>query len=140
LLTLTLCLAFSVRAQTPGATYSPEQLDQLLGPIALYPRSLGGRDLPASTVPSDITLAANYLAANGPAAESTPSRGIRVSRLLARYPDIVKWMNRQSRLDAQGSLGAAVYAAAGRRHEVRSELRFRRGRPDSGLNTREQQL
>jgi hypothetical protein len=105
LLTLTLCLAFSARAQTPGATYSPDQLDQLLGPIALYPDPLIALILPASTVPSDIALAANYLAANGAPGGIAAQPWDPSVKALARYPDVVKWMN--GNLDWTQALGAA---------------------------------
>ena len=104
-LVLTLGLAVSAGAQTPGVAYSPEQLDQLLGPIALYPDPLVAVILPASTAPSDIALAAGYLAANG-----TPS-GIDGQpwdpsvKALAHYPDVVKWMNENH--DWTQALGAA---------------------------------
>jgi Protein of unknown function (DUF3300) len=102
---LTLCLTFSLRAQTPDATYSSDQLDQLLGPIALYPDPLIAVILPASTVPSDITLAANYLAANGSPAGIDAQPWDPSVKALARYPDVVKWMN--GNLDWTQALGAA---------------------------------
>jgi hypothetical protein len=105
LLALTLCLACSVRAQTSGATYSPDQLDQLLGPIALYPDPLVAVILPASTVPSDITLAASYLAANGALGGIDAQPWDPSVKALARYPDVVKWMN--GNLDWTQALGAA---------------------------------
>jgi hypothetical protein len=105
LLPLTLCLAFSMRAQTPGTTYSPEQLDQLAGPIALYPDPLVALILPASTIPSDIALAAGYLAANGSPAGIDAQPWDPSVKGLAHYPDIVKWMN--DNLDWTQSLGAA---------------------------------
>ena len=105
LLMLTLCLAFSVRAQTPGATYSPEQLDQMLGPIALYPDPLVAVILPASTVPSDLALAASYLAANGAPGGIDAQPWDPSVKALARYPDVVKWMN--GNLDWTQALGAA---------------------------------
>jgi hypothetical protein len=105
LLPLAFCLAFSVRAQTPGTTYSPEQLDQLLGPIALYPDPLIAVILPASTVPSDLALAASYLEANGAAAGIDAQPWDPSVKALARYPDVVKWMN--GNLDWTQALGAA---------------------------------
>ena len=62
---LALCLALSLRAQAPETAYSPEQLDQLVGPIALYPDPLVALILPASTFASDVTLAAAYVSASG---------------------------------------------------------------------------
>jgi len=105
LLSAILCLAFSVRAQTPGATYSAEQLDQLLGPVALYPDPLIALILPAATVPQDLTLAADYLAANGPAGGIDAQTWDPSVKALARYPDVVKWMN--DNLDWTQALGAA---------------------------------
>ncbi len=105
LFTLALCLALAARAQSPGAAYSGEQLDQLLGPIALYPDPLVAVILPASTVPSDIALAANYLTANGAPGGIDAQPWDASIKALAHYPDVVKWMN--SNLDWTEALGAA---------------------------------
>ena len=106
LFTLTLCLAlFASGRRLRSATYSPEQLDQLLGPIALYPDPLVALILPASTVPSDITLAANYLATNGAPGGIDAQPWDPSVKALARYPDVVKWMN--GNLDWTQALGAA---------------------------------
>jgi hypothetical protein len=102
-LLLSLCLAVSLRAQS--SQYSPDQLDQMLGPVALYPDPLIALILPASTNPSDIALAAQYLAANGdPSAIDTQPWDPSV-RGLAHYPDVLDWMN--SNLDWTRALGAA---------------------------------
>jgi hypothetical protein len=105
LLPLTLCLALSVRAQIPGASYSPEQLDQMLGPIALYPDPLVALILPASTAPSDLVLAARYLAANGAPAGIDAQPWDPSVKALARYPEVVQWMN--ANLEWTQALGAA---------------------------------
>lgn len=78
-------------AQIPART--PEQLDQLLGPIALYPDALVAVILPASTVPSDIVMASRFLAAGG-APESVDNQPWDDSvKSLAHYPEVVKWMD-----------------------------------------------
>src|SRR5665213_702878 len=105
LLTLALCLALPGGAQTPGVAYTGEQLDQLLGPIALYPDALVAVILPASTVPSDVTLAANYLAANGTVGGIEAQPWDASVKALAHYPEVVKWMN--ANLDWTQALGAA---------------------------------
>src|SRR5262249_48903680 len=47
----------------PAATsYSADQLDQMLGPIALYPDPLLSQILAASTYPQDVAAAAQWLA------------------------------------------------------------------------------
>ena len=83
-----------------GTEYTPEQLDQLLAPIALYPDPLIALILPASTVPSDISLAAQYLAANGDPSgiDSQPWDPEREGPgALSRRPEVDE---RQPRLDA----------------------------------------
>ena len=64
--------ALSVQAQAavppPMPAYQPlpaAQLDQLLGPIALYPDPLIAEILPASTLPTQIVLADRYIAGGG---------------------------------------------------------------------------
>jgi hypothetical protein len=106
-LLIALCLAVSLRAQAPapGTAYTPEQLDQMLAPIALYPDPLIALILPASTVPSDVSLAAQYVAANGdPSGIDSQSWDPSVKGL-AHYPDVLKWMN--DNLDWTRALGAA---------------------------------
>ena len=100
-----LCLAVSLRAQTPGMQYTPEQLDQLVGPIALYPDPLVALILPASTTPSDISLAAQYLASGGDPSKADSQPWAQSVRGLAHYPDVVKWMN--DNLGWTQTLGAA---------------------------------
>src|SRR4051794_35238899 len=46
------------------AMRTAQELDQLLAPIALYPDALIALILPASTVPTDIVLAARHLRDN----------------------------------------------------------------------------
>ncbi len=74
-------LAVLARAQAPATEYSPDQLDQMLGPIALYPDPLIALILPASTPPPRSTWRA---AATRPG--STPSRGPRASRASPTTP------------------------------------------------------
>jgi hypothetical protein len=138
LLLLTLCLAFSVRAQTPDATYSPEQLDQLLGPIALYPDPLIAVILPAATVPADLTLAANYLAANGSPAGIDAQPWDPSVKALARYPDVVKWMN--GNLDWTQALGAAFTQQPADVMKSVQQLRIQARAAGTLVNTPQQQV
>jgi hypothetical protein len=104
------CLALPVLAGArlagdPGTAYTPDQLDQLLGPVALYPDPLVALILPASTVPTDITLAAGYLSAGGdPAAIDSQSWDPSVKGL-AHYPEVLQWM--AANLDWTQAVGAA---------------------------------
>jgi hypothetical protein len=80
----------------PQSTLQPfthEQLKQLVAPIALYPDALIALILPASTVPSDLVLAARFVASNGDSAKVANQPWDDSVKSLVRYPDIVKWMD-----------------------------------------------
>jgi Protein of unknown function (DUF3300) len=81
----------SLGAQAPPPPLSPpveaerapkppsEKLNQLLGPIALYPDALVALILPASTVPSDVVLAAAILPQTAIRRRPGTNRGTTVS-------------------------------------------------------------
>src|SRR4051812_4776895 len=74
-------------------TRSPEQLDQLLGPIALYPDPLIAQILPASTLTSQIVMADRYVQ-QGMSLEVIDQQPWDPSvKALARYPDLLRWMD-----------------------------------------------
>jgi hypothetical protein len=99
-------LALSIQAQTPpGTGYTPEQLDQLMAPIALYPDPLIALILPAAADPSDLALAAQYVASNGDPAGIDAQPWAASVKGLAHYPDVLKWMN--DNLDWTRAVGAA---------------------------------
>jgi hypothetical protein len=98
LLSLLFALAVGVRAQDfaaapDGAVLTAEQLDRLVGPIALYPDALVALILPAATAPADIVLAARFLKENGDAAAATNLSWDDSVKSLAHYPALVKWMD-----------------------------------------------
>jgi len=94
-LSLAVLLPGPTRAQEPvsDSPLTQPQLDQLLGPIALYPDALVALILPASTVPADIVLAARYLNAAGAAAEIDSQPWNDSVKALAWYPELIKWMD-----------------------------------------------
>ena len=69
------------------------QLDELLGPIALYPDALIAIILPSATEASDVVLAARYFAGQGDPAMVDDQPWDDSVRALAHYPDVVKWMD-----------------------------------------------
>jgi hypothetical protein len=99
---LAFSLGASLHAQT---TYGPDQLDQLLAPIALYPDPLVALILPASTFPDQIASAAQYTASNGDPAGIDSQPWDASVKGLAHYPDVLKWMN--DNIDWTRTLGAA---------------------------------
>lgn len=73
--------------------WTDAQIEQLVGPIALYPDVLVGLVLPAAVEPSDIVLAARYLAAGGAVAEIDAQPWDDAVRGLAHYPEVIAWMD-----------------------------------------------
>ena len=75
--------------KTASARFSSEQVENLVGPIALYPDALVALILPASTRPSDIVLAARFLERGGkPAATATQTWQDSVKSLV-HYPEVI---------------------------------------------------
>ncbi|HEY4247311.1 MAG TPA: DUF3300 domain-containing protein [Lacunisphaera sp.] len=71
----------------------PEELDELFGPIALYPDALIALILPASTVPSDVVMAARYLNSNGDMTKIDDQGWDDSVVDLMHYPDLIKWLD-----------------------------------------------
>jgi Protein of unknown function (DUF3300) len=93
-------LALAVRAQDeapppmPAAeTFSAPQLDQLMGPVALYPDPLISVLLPAATFPTQIVVADRYVS-NGGDPNAIDQQGWDPSvQALAHYPSVLQWMD-----------------------------------------------
>ncbi len=93
--------AASVCAQSPvpppepagGPMFAPAQLDELVGPIALYPDPLIGEILPAATVPSDIVMADRYISQGGDINQVAQQGWDPSVQALAHYPNVLKWMD-----------------------------------------------
>ncbi len=77
-----------VRGQTPDA-----DLDQLLGPIALYPDPLLAEILPAATQPSQIQAAAQFVQTGQDASQADTQSWDDSVKALVRYPAVLKWLN-----------------------------------------------
>jgi hypothetical protein len=91
------CLAASLPAQSaadnPPTKLAPDELEELLGPIALYPDALIALILPASTYPSDVVLGARFVAANGDPATLEDKSWDSSVKALTRYPETLAWMD-----------------------------------------------
>lgn len=86
------------RSPSPAMNGAParsaEQLEQLLGPIALYPDALIALILPASTVPTDIVLAARQLRDNPNDRSQIEHRSWDESvKSLTHYPEVLQWLD-----------------------------------------------
>ena len=89
------------------ASYSAEQLDKLVGPIALYPDDLIGIILPAATNPLQLVQADRYLDKR----KTDPKLAVNEQwddavKSLLNYPEVVKTMSND--LDWTSALGEAV--------------------------------
>jgi hypothetical protein len=73
---------------------TPQELEQLLAPIALYPDALIAIILPASTVPTDVVLAARHLRENpGDRAQIEHRAWDESVKSLTSYPEVLMWMD-----------------------------------------------
>lgn len=78
----------------PGAPiFSDAQLQQLLGPIALYPDPLIAIMLPAATMPTQIVMADRYVSGGGDPNQIDQQPWDPNVQALAHYPAVLKWMD-----------------------------------------------
>jgi len=96
------CLTGSMSAQAQIAApppapqvqlRAPADLDQILGPIALYPDPLLAQMLPAATLPPEIVLADRYVNGGGDLNLIDQQPWDPSIKALARYPTVLKWMD-----------------------------------------------
>ncbi|MBJ6727240.1 DUF3300 domain-containing protein [Geomesophilobacter sediminis] len=73
---------------------TPDELDQLAGPIALYPDPLLAQILPAATFVDQVEQAADYVARYGTAGVDAQPWDLSV-RAIAHYPQIVEQLDDQ---------------------------------------------
>ncbi len=74
-------------------TFTDAQLQQLLGPIALYPDPLIAIILPAATLPSQIVMADRYVSAGGDPNQIDQQPWDPNVQALAHYPDVLRWLD-----------------------------------------------
>jgi len=72
--------------------YSPHELNELMGPVALYPDPLLAQILPAATYPDELYDASQYLA-NGGSRAGIDDQNWDVSvKAVAHYPNVLNYM------------------------------------------------
>ncbi len=124
LVAVALCasLALSVAAQSPPATpppaaatqaaagartFSQQELDQLVAPVALYPDALLAQVLMASTYPLEIVSAERWLKANPGLKDKALEDALQQQtwdasvKSLAVFPQVLTMMSEKNRLDAE---------------------------------------
>ncbi len=82
------------QAPAVGTLRTAQELEQLVGPIALYPDALIALILPASTAPADIVLAARHLRDFPGDRSQIEHRAWDESvKSLTHYGEVIKWMD-----------------------------------------------
>jgi hypothetical protein len=72
---------------------SDAQIDQLLGPIALYPDPLLAQILEGATLPAQIVLADRYVSGGGDVRQISEQLWDQSVQALAHYPTVLKYMD-----------------------------------------------
>ncbi len=94
-------------AQEEFQAFTPDELDNLVAPVALYPDPLLAQVLLAATFPDQLAEAAQYVRANGTAGLDMQPWDVSV-RAVAHYPTVLNMMD--TKADWTTALGQA-YAA-----------------------------
>jgi hypothetical protein len=110
LLVVALCLLFlllinTVECKASDYLLTDAELDDLLGPIALYPDPLLAQMLPASTYPSEIVDAAAWLGGGGDISGIDGQDWDESVKAIAYYPDVLNMM--AANIDWTADLGDA---------------------------------
>jgi len=88
----------------PYENFTPEQLENLLSPIALYPDPLLAQVFVAATFPDQVEEAARYVRANGPNGIDEQNWDVSV-KAVAHYPTVIEMM--ADKIDWTTSIGQA---------------------------------
>ncbi len=92
--------------QNPAGPYAAEQLDDMLGPIALYPDPLLSQVLAACTYPQDIAAAEQWSHGTVPAQNDIDAQPWDSSvKALVHYPDVLQMLS--GNMDWTEALGTA---------------------------------
>jgi hypothetical protein len=96
---LTCCLVAQLcgwgieRASAQQESFTLDQIDQLMAPIALYPDSLLAQVLPAATNVSQIQQAAKFVAGGAPSSEVDRQPWDESVKAVAHYPQVIQKKN-----------------------------------------------
>jgi len=88
-----LIFLFTLATAALAQDRSPAELDQMLGPIALYPDPLIAEILSAATFPSEIVLADRYVADGGDPNQADQQPWDPSVQGLVHYPAVLKWLD-----------------------------------------------
>lgn len=136
---LLLLPAFATLAQDPQpyrtVTYSAEELDNLVAPVALYPDALLAQVLVAATFPEQVAVAAQYVRERGTRGVDDQNWDISV-RSVAHYPPVLNMLANQE--DWATALGQAYASQSGDVMDAIQRLREMAREQGNLVSTREQ--
>lgn len=115
-----------------------DPLDQLLGPVALYPDPLISILLPAAAFPTDIAAAGAYISGGGDLSQVDAQPWDASVRSLAHYPSVVTWMAQNGTWTQ--SVGAAFVSQPAQVMEAIQRLRELARAAGTLANTPQQQV
>lgn len=124
----------SAEEQAKAVSFKPEELEQIVAPIALYPDALLAQVMMASTYPLEIVLAARWAADHPDIKGDAVAKAVENEtwdpsvKSMVAFPDVLKMMN--DKLDWTQKLGDAVLAQ--RKDVMDAVQRLRVKAKDSG--------
>ncbi len=133
----------SDEGQNAGPTFKPEEIEQLVAPIALYPDSLISQILMASTYPLEVVEADRWLQKNKDLAENQLTDALEKQtwdpsvKSLVGFPQVLDMMN--EKLEWTQKLGDAFLAQQKDVLEAIQSLR-KKAQQEDNLKTTEQQV
>lgn len=124
----------SATDQAKAVPFKPEELEQIVAPIALYPDALLAQVMMASTYPLEVVLAARWSAEHPDVKGDAVAKAVETEtwdpsvKSMVAFPDVLKMMN--EKLDWTQKLGDAVLAQ--RKDVMDAVQRLRVKAKDSG--------
>jgi hypothetical protein len=131
-----------LEAQGPAAVFKPEEIEQLVAPIALYPDSLVSQILMASTYPLEVVQAARWAKENQTLQGEAPTAALESQnwdpsvKSLVNFPQVLDMMN--EKLDLTQKLGDAFLAQQKDVLDAVQRLRAKAQAQDNLKTTKEQ--
>ena len=119
----------AAQAPAAAASFTKDQLEQMVAPMALYPDPLVSQMLMASTYPLEIVEAARWLKTNPGLKDKALEEGLKTQdwdasvKSLCGFPDVIKQMDEN--LDWTQDLGDAFLA---QKTELMDTLQRMRGK------------
>ena len=141
-LTSLLPVALQAQSEAQGPTFSSEQLEQIVAPIALYPDALLAQVLMASTYPLEVVEAARFAQANPSLEDKALDDELQQRswdpsvKSLVSFPQVLTMMD--EKLDWTQKLGDAVLAQQKDVMDAVQRLRAK-AQAEGNLKTTEQQ-